>query len=48
MEQTPTTERATDRGYLRVSTPEATAFDLVTYVVHTGGLDVNLNVEQDV
>lgn len=36
---TPTFEKATDRGYLRVSTPEATAFDLVTYLEHAGGLD---------
>ncbi len=39
VEATPTFEQATDRGYLRVSTPEATAFDLVTYVGHAGGLD---------
>ncbi len=39
VEATPTLEKATDRGYLRVSTPEATAFDLVTYVGHAGGLD---------
>jgi predicted transcriptional regulator of viral defense system len=36
---TPTIEKATERGFLRVSTPTATAFDLVTYVVHAGGLD---------
>ncbi len=39
VEATPTFKKATDRGYLRVSTPEATAFDLVTYVGHAGGLD---------
>ena len=39
VEATPTFEQATDRGYLRVSTPEATAFDLVTYAGHAGGLD---------
>ncbi len=39
VESTPALETTTDRGYLRVSTPEATAFDLVTYVVHAGGLD---------
>ncbi len=39
VEATPTFEQATDRGYLRVSTPKATAFDLVTYVGHAGGLD---------
>ena len=32
-------ETVTDRGYLRVSTPEATAFDLLTYLRHAGGLD---------
>jgi len=39
VERTATTEKTTDRGYLRVSTPEATAFDLVTYVAQAGGLD---------
>ncbi len=39
VERTPTTEKATARGYLRVSTPEATAIDLVTYVSSAGGLD---------
>ena len=29
----------TPRGFLRVSTPEATAFDLVGYPRHCGGLD---------
>lgn len=38
-EETPTIDHATDRGYLRVSTPEATAFDLVSYIGHSGGLD---------
>lgn len=37
--ETPTREKVTEHGYLRVSTPEATAFDLVTYVGHAGGLD---------
>ncbi len=37
--KTPTIEKTTDRGFLRVSTPAATAFDLVTYVAHAGGLD---------
>lgn len=36
---TPNVEIATDRGYLRVSTPEATALDLVAYPRHAGGLD---------
>lgn len=39
VEETPVVETVTDRGYLRVSTPEATALDLVTYVRHAGGLD---------
>jgi predicted transcriptional regulator of viral defense system len=37
--RTPAVDRATDRGFLRVSTAAATAFDLVTYVDHAGGLD---------
>ncbi|HEX9731179.1 MAG TPA: type IV toxin-antitoxin system AbiEi family antitoxin [Thermoanaerobaculia bacterium] len=39
LEATPTTEVVTERGYLRVSTPEATAFDLVIYSGHAGGLN---------
>ena len=39
VKETPIQEKTTDHGYLRVSTPEATAFDLVTYVAHSGGLD---------
>ncbi len=38
-EETPVNAKTTDHGYLRVSTPEATAFDLVTYIGHAGGLD---------
>lgn len=34
----PTVQRNTLRGVLRVSTPEATAFDLVGYPSHAGGL----------
>lgn len=34
----PTVEKNTLRGLLRVSTPEATAFDLVGYPGHSGGL----------
>ncbi|MCX7031452.1 MAG: type IV toxin-antitoxin system AbiEi family antitoxin [Spirochaetes bacterium] len=34
----PTVQRNTLRGVLRVSTPEATAFDLVGYPGHAGGL----------
>lgn len=35
----PTTEVRTSRGLLRVSTPEATALDLVAYPHHAGGID---------
>jgi predicted transcriptional regulator of viral defense system len=35
----PTQDFKTPRGYLKVSTPEATAFDLVGYPHHAGGLD---------
>jgi len=35
----PTQDFITPRGYLRVSTPEATAFDLAGYPHHAGGLD---------
>lgn len=35
----PVVERNTPRGSMRVSTPEATAFDLVGYPEHAGGLD---------
>lgn len=34
----PTVQRNTLRGVLRISTPEATAFDLVGYPSHAGGL----------
>ena len=36
----PTTTTNTPRGPLRISTPEATALDLVGYPQHAGGLDV--------
>ena len=36
--EVPTVQLNTPRGYLRVSTPEATAFDLVGYPRHCGGL----------
>ena len=36
--QIPITSKNTPRGELRVSTPEATAFDLVGYVQHAAGL----------
>jgi len=36
--QVPTVNRNTVRGVLRVSSPEATAFDLVGYPGHAGGL----------
>ncbi|HOD19120.1 MAG TPA: type IV toxin-antitoxin system AbiEi family antitoxin [Candidatus Fermentibacter daniensis] len=35
----PTMNFKTPRGYLAVSTPEATAFDLVGYPQHSGGVD---------
>ena len=35
-----TTDTNTPRGPLRISTPEATALDLVGYPQHAGGLDV--------
>ncbi|ACM21216.1 hypothetical protein Geob_2872 [Geotalea daltonii FRC-32] len=35
----PTQDFKTPRGYLRVSTPEVTAFDLAGYPHHAGGLD---------
>jgi predicted transcriptional regulator of viral defense system len=40
----PVTERNTPRGSVRVSTPEATAFDLVGYPRQAGGLDHVLTV----
>lgn len=39
MDKIPTMDFKTPRGYLKVSTPEATAFDLVGYPHHSGGLD---------
>lgn len=38
-EAMPTVDLTTPRGYVRVSTPETTAFDLVGYSQHCGGLD---------
>jgi predicted transcriptional regulator of viral defense system len=35
----PTQDFKTPRGYLKVSTPEATAYDLAGYPHHAGGLD---------
>jgi predicted transcriptional regulator of viral defense system len=35
----PTQDFKTPRGYLKVSTPEVTAFDLAGYPHHAGGLD---------
>jgi predicted transcriptional regulator of viral defense system len=37
--EVPTVQMNTPRGFLRVSTPEATALDLVTYPRQAGGLD---------
>ena len=39
MPHTPVVERNTPRGPLRVSSPEATALELVGYADHCGGLD---------
>jgi predicted transcriptional regulator of viral defense system len=39
MEKIPTTDFKTPRGYLKISTPAATAFDLVGYPRHAAGLD---------
>jgi predicted transcriptional regulator of viral defense system len=39
MARIPTTDFKTPRGYLKISTPEATAFDLVGYPSHAAGLD---------
>jgi len=40
----PTQDFKTPRGYLKVSTPEATAFDLAGYPHHAGGLDNSATV----
>jgi len=40
----PTQDFKTPRGYLKVSTPEATAFDLSGYPHHAGGLDNSATV----
>jgi predicted transcriptional regulator of viral defense system len=42
--QTPTVRRKTETGSMPVSTPEATALDLVRYVDSIGGLDVAATV----
>ena len=39
LERTPVVERNTPRGALRVSSPEATALELVGYASQCGGLD---------
>jgi len=39
VERIPTQDFKTPRGYLKVSTPAATAFDLVGYAHHAAGLD---------
>ena len=39
MEYIPTIDFKTPRGYLKISTPAATAFDLVGYPHHAAGLD---------
>jgi predicted transcriptional regulator of viral defense system len=39
IEETPTTSHKVRTGYMRISTPEATALDLVRYSFELGGLD---------
>jgi len=39
VDEIPVVENNTPRGAIRVSSPEATAFDLVGYCKHAGGLD---------
>jgi len=39
MEKIPTSDFKTPRGYVKVSTPAATAFDLVGYFHHAAGMD---------
>lgn len=39
LERTPVIEKNTPRGLLRVSSPEATALEIVGYAEHCGGLD---------
>ncbi|MCB9468705.1 MAG: type IV toxin-antitoxin system AbiEi family antitoxin [Candidatus Obscuribacterales bacterium] len=39
IEKTPTTSHKVRTGYMRISTPEATALDLVRYSFELGGLD---------
>ncbi len=43
-EAIPIQDFKTPRGYIKVSTPEATAFDLVGYPNHSGGLDNSATV----
>lgn len=43
----PTRDLVTPRGYLRVSSPEGTAFDLVGYMHHAGGIDNVATVLQE-
>lgn len=47
LERTPTMERNTPRGRLRVSSPEATALELVGYADQCGGLDNVASVLSD-
>lgn len=39
MDKVSVSDQKTPRGYLKISTPEATAFDLAGYPHHAGGLD---------
>jgi predicted transcriptional regulator of viral defense system len=39
VDEVPVSDFKTPRGYLKISTPAATAFDLVGYTRHAGGID---------
>jgi predicted transcriptional regulator of viral defense system len=47
LERTPVVEQNTPRGEMRVSSPEATALELVGYADHCGGLDNVISVLSD-
>jgi len=47
MEQTPVVRVKTETGYIRVSTPGATAIDLIRYEARIGGIDRTVTVLQE-
>lgn len=47
LEEMPTLERKTPTGYIRVATPELTAFDLISYSTRCGGLDMVATILAD-